>query len=306
LPRAKGNHTIKYTLKILAAVLLICITAGLLPAQAPSNDQNVLLRRYHEGEKLTYQMKGVNEAWHYEIQADGVVIKDSASTYYEEYRWSNLISDNQKAVLSPATLDMRQQVTLDPNHNPSFPNLANVDLRLIGPVTDMLTFYADLLLAEKTGQLKRAGDHFYFKRGTPNSWADGNYVTLGEDSIDFDFTLKEVNKADNTAILIIRHVPPEKPEVKLPADWMHKPVADTPNNWVQIQKTKDGQYLAAAGKETFDVEIKLSLADGKILSATIDNPLQTIERECEDVTLTKCGDPKPHPIRRQIELTLQP
>ena len=75
---------------------------------------------------------------------------------------------------------------------------------------------------------------------------------------------------------------------------------------LQIQKTNDGKYLAAVGKETFDVEIKLSLADGKILSATIDNPVQTIERECEDAALTKCGDPRPHPIRRQIELTLQP
>jgi len=296
---------IKHIFNILAAVLLICVTAGLLPAQTPPADQNPLLRRYHEGEKLTYHMKGINEVWHYEIQADGIVIKDSAGTYYEEYRWSNLISDNQKVVLSPATLDMRQQVTLDPNHNPSFPNLANVDTRLIGPITDMLTFYVDLWLADKAGQLKHAGDHFYFKRGTPNSWADGNYVLLGEDSIDFDFTLKEVNQPANTATLLIRHVPPEKPEVKLPADWMQKPVADTPNNWVQIQKTKDGKYLAAVGKETFDVEIKLSLTDGKILSATLDNPLQTIERECEDAALTKCGDSKPHPIKRQIQIALE-
>jgi hypothetical protein len=89
------------------------------------------------------------------------------------------------------------------------------------------------------------------------------------------------------------------------ADWIQKPVADTPNNWVQIEKTKDGKYLAAVGKETFDVEIKLSLTDGKILSATLDNPLQTIERECEDAALTKCGDSKPHPIKRQIQIALE-
>src|SRR6202046_135897 len=118
---------IKHTLKILAAVLLICVTAELLPAQAPPADQNVLLRRYHEGEKLTYKMKGINEAWHYEIQADGTMIKDSAGTYYEEYRWSNLISDDQKVVLSPATLDMRQQVSLDPNHTPPSSTLGNAD-----------------------------------------------------------------------------------------------------------------------------------------------------------------------------------
>jgi len=83
---------------------------------------------------------------------------------------------------------------------------------------------------------------------------------------------------------------------------MHKPVADTANNWVQVRKTKNGKYLAAVGKETFDVEIKVSLVDGEILSGTLDNPVDTIERECEDAALTKCSDPRPHPIRRQIEI----
>jgi hypothetical protein len=87
---------------------------------------------------------------------------------------------------------------------------------------------------------------------------------------------------------------------------MLKPVSDTANNWVQVEKTKDGKYRAGVGKETFTVEIKLSLADGKILSATMDNPVETIERECEDAALTKCGDPKPHPIRRQVEISLAP
>jgi hypothetical protein len=100
-------------------------------------------------------------------------------------------------------------------------------------------------------------------------------------------------------------VAPEKPEIRLPADWMTKSVADTPNNWVQVTKTKAGKYLAAVGKETFDVEISVSLADGKILSGTIDNPVETTERECEDAALTKCGDPKPRGIRRQIEISLE-
>jgi hypothetical protein len=79
-----------------------------------------------------------------------------------------------------------------------------------------MTFYVDLWLAVKTGKLIHAGDHFYFKRGTPNSWADGNSVLTGEDSIDFDFSLKEINRSDNTATLIIRRVPPENPEIRHP------------------------------------------------------------------------------------------
>lgn len=291
--------------KMLAVILLSCSGISLLAAPAPANERNVLLRSYREGEKLSYHMKGINEDWHYEIRADGIVKKDSDGTYFEEYGWSDLISDKQKVALSPASQNFRQQVTLDPKRNPGFPNLSQVDPRLIGPITDLMTFYSDLWLSVKTGKLAHSGDHFYFKRSTPNSWADGTYTLTGEDSIDFDLTLKDVNRSNNTATVIVRHVPPEKPEIRLPADWMRKPVADTPNNWVQVTRTKGGKYLAAVGKETFDVEVILSLVDGKILSGSIDNPVDTAERECEDAALTKCGDPRPHPIRRQIEISLE-
>lgn len=291
--------------KMLAVTLLICGGSSLVAAQVPSNNSNVLVRRYRAGDELTYHMKGVNEDWKYEIQADGIVKKDSAGTFFEEYRWSNLISNHQKVALSSADIDFRQQLSLDLNRNPRFPNLSQVDPQLIGPITDLMTFYADLWLAQKIGKFTHAGDHFYFKCSAPNSWADGKYVLIGEDSIDFDFTLEDVNRSENIATMMIRHVPPENPGVRLPADWMHKPVGGTANNWVQVQRTKDGKYLAAVGKETFDVKIRLSLADGKILSGSIDNPLETIERECADAALTHCGDSKPHPIRRKIEISLE-
>lgn len=276
-------------------------TTGNQPAAA---DHKLLSRRYQVGEVLTYHIKGINENRHYEIQADGIVRKDSEGTYFEDYRWSNLVSGNQKVALSPASLDFRQQVTLDPNHNSAFPNLSAVDPRLIGPIADLMNFYADLRLAVKTGKLNHAGDHFYFKRSTPNSWADGTHVLIGEDAIDFDLSLKDINHSDNTATLVVRHVPPEKPEIRLLADWMRKPVADTANNWVQVERTSD-KYLAAVGKETFDAEIKVNLADGKILSGTLGNPVETIERECEDAALTRCSDPTPHPIKRHIEISLE-
>jgi len=291
-------------MKMVAVFALICGGGGLFASQVVTSDQNLLFRRYQEGEKLTYHMKGINENWHYEIQADGIVKKDSAGAYSEEYQWSNLISDNQKVVLPAASVDFRQELTIDPNHNPLFPNLSRVDTKLVGPITDLMTIYIDLWLAKKVGKLEKTGDHFYFKRSNTNSWADGNYTLIGEDSIDFDFILRDVDRADGTATLIVRHVPPEKPEVKIPAEWMRKPVADTANNWVQVQKMQSGKYLAAMGKETFDDEIRLSLADGKILSGTIHNPVVTVERECTDAALTTCGAPRPHPILRQIEISL--
>jgi hypothetical protein len=85
---------------------------------------------------------------------------------------------------------------------------------------------------------------------------------------------------------------------------MQKPVGDMPNNWVGVTKEQNGTYTAAVGQETFNVEIKVSLADGKILSATMDNPVKTIERSCADEALTKCGEAKPHVILRKIDITL--
>jgi hypothetical protein len=281
--------------------ILLFILLAPLSAQTTT----LLARHYTEGEKLTYHMKGSNEGWQYEAQASGVVKKNASGHFVEEYGWSDFKS-NAPMTLTPASLSFRQTLTLDPDVNPAVPNLSQVQPMLIGPITDMMTFYSDLWLTIKQGTLNHAGDHTYFKYGNPASWADGNYVILGEDSIDFDMTLKEVDTAKHVATLLVRHVPPAQPQVKLPAEWMHKPVADTPNNWIDVKKNNAGKYVAEVGKETFDVEIKISLPDGKILSATIDNPVEALKRECTDAAFTDCGDPVRHQIRRQIELQLIP
>ena len=52
------------------------------------------------------------------------------------------------------------------------------------------------------------------------------------------------------------------------------------------------------------VLITVSLADGKILSATMDNPVKTIFRTCKDEALTQCDAPKPHLIVRKVEIEL--
>ena len=96
--------------------------------------------------------------------------------------------------LPPSSQALRQVLSLTPNPSLGIPDLSKVHPMMIGPITDLLTFYADMLIAKSQGKLARAGDHFYFKHGTPNSWADGTYVTLGQDSIDFDVTLAEVDR----------------------------------------------------------------------------------------------------------------
>ena len=274
--------------------------------QCSAQSASPLARHYTEGEKLSYSMKGDNDGWTYEVQATAVVKKDAAGHFVEEYAWSDFKS-NAPMSLSPASLSFRQPLSLDPAISPSVPNLSSVQPFLIGPITDLLTFYSDLWLAIRQSDLKRAGDHAYVKFGGPSSWADGTYVVLGEDSIDFDLTLMDLNPTTQVASLLVRHVPPPQPKVKLPAAWMQTPVADTPNNFVDVKgKNPAGKFVAQVGKETFDVEIKISLKDGKILSATLNNLVNTRQRECSDAEFKDCGESSAHQIHRQIQIHIAP
>ncbi len=74
----------------------------------------------------------------------------------------------------------------------------------------------------------------------------------------------------------------------LPAEWMKNPVSDRPNNWVQVTR-KNGRYRAEVGREDFEDIITVELGTGKILEATMNNPLRTISRECSDAALLDCG-----------------
>jgi hypothetical protein len=297
--------------KIVLISALVSVAAAGLSAQTAPATTSILARHYVEGEKLSYHMKGSNRGRTgtkvYEADATGVVKKNAAGKFVEEYAWSNLVVNGAPVMLSPAATAFRQQVSLD--EFMGVPNLSQV-VPLIGPITDTLTFYVDLLLATRQGSLAKPGDHFYFKSPTANSWADGNYVITGEDSIDFDITLTAVDPAAHVATLVVRHVVPAQPQIRISVDWMKPPVAGTPNNWTEIHRNFASQsdadkYVAAVGKETFDVEMKVSLLDGKIISGTIDNPVEVLERNCSDLTLAVCGAPVRYQILRQIELRAQ-
>lgn len=282
----------------------LSVSAGCLPSRAADQQHaspapNPTIRRYAEGEKLSYLMKGMNEDWRYEIQGNAVVKKDSAGVYFEKYEWSHMVS-NQGHTLPPAA-ELHQELSLDPRHKLVLPNFAQVPPLLIGPMTDMITFYGDALLAQN---LSHAGDHKYVKWGGPNSWADGNYVLLGEDSIDFDVTLTSIDRHEKAFTVVVHHVPPQQPVIQLPAAWMRTPVGDTANNWVEVKKM-NGKYIASVGKETFDVEMTLSLEDGKILSGKLNNTVDQVYRTCSDEKLESCGPSAPHKIIRDIEIELQ-
>jgi len=307
-------------------VLLFCLAtaplpgAGILGAQTPGAGMHPLARRYADGERLAMHISATNEhpgrTGRYDADVSGVVTTDSAGRFVERFAWSHVALDGG----SPVDIDSvlaRQEVSLSPEVTPRPPDLRRMDPRLIAPALDFLTFYVDLWLAMRQG-LVRSGDHRYLAMGAKGSWADGRTIVVGEDGIDFDITLVSLDSASGVARLTVRHVPPAGPAITLPAAWMTTPVdqntsaaADPPrpNNWVQVAKaTSDGvvSYTAGVGRETFDVALTVAIADGRLIAATMDNPVDVLERTCGDSALTQCGEATRYRIHRRIELRQRP
>ena len=294
-------------LRLLAlfTLTLLCGCATETHTKSPDDDAQLLLRRYRAGEKFTYQMTGEDTSTetrkYYSVQLSGDVKRDTAGIYFEELYWTNLVFNGLPVSLPSASSAPRLILSLD-LRQPAirFPDMSKFHRKLFPPIGDLLNFYADEFLAIKARTFRKPGDHVYIKRDTPNSWTPGTELLLGEDCIDFDITLVSVDLAAKEATLFVRHLPPSRTCVKLAANWMRTPVADTPNNWVEVKKTPAGKFRAEVGKEIIDVELKIDLDTGRIRSATIDNPVTTIVRDCTNAALTKCGKSRPSREFRHI------
>ena len=207
----------------------------------------LLRRRYQAGQIFHYEMTGSNEGWQYSILATDTTQRDTHGRFYEQVGWSNLQSDQQQ-VMSSDSLAFRQTLSLyDPTEYITLPNLSRIQPFLIGPITDILTIYSDILQAYTHG-LRRAGQHAYVEHGKPNSWADGHFVIVGEDAIDFNLRVLGASHKDHTLSLLVQHVPSRHNLIQMPVSWMAAPVAKSPNNWVQVQHAGD-TYTAEVGRK---------------------------------------------------------
>jgi hypothetical protein len=131
----------------LVFTLVLVQIASTSNAHQNATAEETLERRYIDGAVSHYVMTGDNDGWQYTIRATDIVRRDTNGRYYEEIGWSDLTSNAQQA-LTPASLALRQTVSLDdPASYMNVPNLANVQPLLIGPITDTLTIYSDLLPA---------------------------------------------------------------------------------------------------------------------------------------------------------------
>ncbi len=265
-----------------------------------------MARRYTEGEVMKYRLEldysGSGEPGSVEISSAVITVnKTPDNVFYESIQWTGKSENGAEVRLSTESLEFRQKVSLDPGFKLAIPDLSQV-LPLIEPVVDTLTFYADVQLAVRKGVSPEAGQHLYVAHGMPNSWAGGP-VMVGRDCVDFDITVTDVDAVNNWALLQVLHLPPPGGCGVPPAPWMRTPDTETPNNWYQVRKEADGSYTAGAAVETFDDEIKISLTDGRILSASQVNPLSGEKRVCKDAELTDCGQPQKFSINRRLVLS---
>lgn len=281
--------------------------AGKPGPSAHGQSCNSLHRQYKEGETLAYEMHGSNRELQdtrtYSARVDGIVKKKSDGSYYEEYAWSNLIVNGRRYDLPETSRQFRQHLSLAADYQQQLPPLGEIDPRLAGPTLDFMTFYIDLQLTMRQCGVVRPGDHRRLSYAKSASWANGSHLLIAEDAVDFDILLKKLDRSRGTATVVVRHVPPNQTHVRLPAEWMQAPVADTPNNWVQVSKEND-KYVASVGKETFTVSITVDLADGKMLAASMVNPVLVRERTCTDASFDHCGPTRKYEILRQIHLSL--
>jgi hypothetical protein len=263
-----------------------------------------LVRHYRAGEAIAYTMQAINQGHtstiRYEARADGPVQRNASGNFIEDLAWTNLSFNGAAVPLSTVSQEFREPLSLAPQVKLSIPDLSKVQPGLIGPILDLLTFYADVQLAMRQQGLVHAGDHVYVQHGKPNSWAGGKITLFGQDAVDFDITLSAVDPTLHVLTLVVRHVPPAQSRIGFPATWMSTPIEGPINNWAQVQKEDNGKYLAQVGRETFDDTIKLSLPSGQILSAVMQNPVDVSERECDDASLSACGVPSRYRINRQI------
>jgi len=275
--------------RCITAIFLLMVVLDIQQSTGP-----LLKRRYRIGDEWSYRMEGVNNGDRYALTIAGAVRQRTDGHSIDELTW-------------PGPQDLRQVITLDGTAGPFLPADVAAGIakapRLVGPFTDMLTFYADLYLAMHQDGLQKAGDHVLVANPQTGSWADGRTVIVGEDHVDFDLTLSAVDSTADSATLIAKHIPPPTPKIHLPADWMRPAIADTPNNFVEVKKTASG-YNASIGKETFDVTLRVRLSDGLLLDAIMDNPVRTIDRQCADPLLSSCGAAQEGRVFRHVELKI--
>ncbi len=184
----------------------------------------------------------------------------------------------------------------------ALPDLTGWDMGVVGPVTDLHTFLIAVSHQVGADRLTRLGETFTTGEAAKASWANGENIPVGEDCIQISVTLLELNA--ETAVYETRFMPPADACLEPLKPWMEAPVVEgTPNNFQQ-QMMMGPMAAAMWGREQFIITSTVRRADGRILSATMDNPLTLRLKVGCDPNLDSCKHEMPMTIHRKLQLEL--
>ncbi len=270
-------------------------------------------RKYKEGNSFYYKMIGFNNGKEYEAVSHHQV-KKQGDTFFEKVNWVSLQFDG-KVISLKSMKDFDQILSLDKKHSGSFPDISKIDGKIrnliVGPIFDLMTFYVDLnprLFFKKIDELEK-GQPILFPYNKPSSWADGHFVILGEDCINFRILFQNDKKRP---FLRVEHIAPEKNlNITFPEKWMKNTIGPGENNWVQIRRLNE-KYAVSYGYEYFDDHIYIDPETGIILYANMYNPVDFYTRVCGHIEMnkksitgiTECGPISTQHIFRNITIRL--
>jgi hypothetical protein len=186
----------------------------------------------------------------------------------------------------------------------ALPDLKGWDMGVVGPVTDLHTFLIAVSHQVGADKISEPGQTYTTGEAAKASWANGENIPVGEDCIQISITLLE--STDDRATYETRFMPPTEACLTPLKPWMEAPVVEgTPNNFQQ-QMMMGPMAAAMWGREQFVITSTIRRSDGRILSATMDNPLTLMLKVGCDPNLDSCKHELPMAIHRKLKLELLP
>jgi hypothetical protein len=305
--------------------LIGCVTTrssqnGILinPAHAINADSFDYQRRYVPDEQYSYLLKRTylqNGAWsstgealsHHKVSIErGVGIENvNWPTYWfknKKYPKGRDLGNDAKSIGA-------YEISLDPNGPLEIPSLNLVPPSMVANVTDLNAFYVAISPQAGIRQLKQVGDH-YDGKSVRGDWGGTPGTPTGEDCVQLRLELTGLSATTANVKTTFLPSPLGCEGFSFKTAWMVPPVSGTTANNFQEVTHSGKKFDVMWGQEEFTINSVIDRSSGKILSATMENPLHLKLKAGCDQNLENCikmadgTDSAPVLIQRTIELKL--
>lgn len=305
--RSTSIRSIRTRCLTLAAALL---TAGSdnLPAQTESRLSSPIERRYVPGEEYYYRLTSVERhnggertvmqgvSRHTIVEREGVP--------GEDVRWErlNVVSGREGLMLDSLARSITPYfISRARDGSVELPPL-NIS-EMVGPITDLNTFFVSVHPSEGIAHLASVGDIHEDSSVVQGDFTDSVMVLLGNDCLNVSYELLRIT--GDTAVYRITYAPPRTSCLPMLRGDMSAAVVDSvPNNFQMIRDAGEGKVTLMWGVEEFIVTASVDRSNGMILRADMDNRLRLRLRINCSPDLNSWQWEMPFTIERDVTLEL--